>query len=239
MERLQKVMAKAGVASRRRSEELILRGHVEVDGKTVREMGIRIDPSVSEIRVFGKEISVKATREYLILNKPTGYLTTVKDPYNRPTVMQLVGDPEYGLFPVGRLDQNTTGLLILTNDGDLAYRLTHPKHKVAKVYEVEVRGIPDPKAIWRLRNGVLLEDGKTRPARVNIVKRGPISSILTITISEGKKRQVRRMCQAINHPVLKLNRQAVGPIELGDLKPGQWRYLEDRELAKLKDSVEL
>ena len=238
MERLQKVMAKAGVASRRRSEELILRGHVEIDGKIVREMGVKIDPTVNKISVFGKEISVKAPREYIILNKPSGYLTTVKDPYNRPTVMQLVGDPEYGLFPVGRLDQKTTGLLILTNDGDLAYRLTHPKHKVAKVYEVEVRGAPDPKAIWKLRNGVILEDGKTRPAEVSIINRGPGSSILTITIHEGKKRQVRRMCQAINHPVIKLNRLSIGPIELGDLESGHWRYLEANELAKLKDSLE-
>lgn len=239
MERLHKIMAKAGVASRRRSEELILRGHVEVDGKIVREMGLRVDPSVNKIKVFGRTLDISAPKEYIMINKPEGYLTTVRDPYNRPTVMQLVGGPEYGLFPIGRLDQKTTGLLILTNDGELAYRLTHPRYKVAKIYEAEVRGRPKPSSIWRLRNGVILEDGPTQPARVRIALRKEKTTLLEITIFEGRKRQIRRMCQAIGNPVVKLNRIAIGPVTLGDLNSGSWRHMTQKEVAHLKDSTDL
>jgi 23S rRNA pseudouridine2605 synthase len=237
-ERLHKVMARAGVASRRQSEELILRGQVSVNGRVVRELGVKVDPDTVVIEVMGKRVSPQAAKAYLVLNKPVGYLTTVTDPFGRPTVMSFVRDVEQNLFPVGRLDFNSEGLLLLTNDGDLAYRLTHPKHKMPKIYLVTVRGRPPSSAIWKLRQGVELEDGKTRPARVRILDKRPASTLLEISIGEGRKRQIRRMCQAIGYPVTKLKRIAVGPIALGDLKTGSVRRLSDQELADLKRAVE-
>lgn len=239
MERLHKVMAQAGVASRRRSEELILHGHVRVDGRVIREMGLKVDPKVNKIEVFGKTVNPRAPRNYILLFKPTGFLTTVTDPYKRPTVMELVGGPDVGIFPVGRLDQNTSGLLLLTNDGELAFRLTHPNYKVAKVYEVVVKGRPGSKAIWKIRNGMTLEDGPTQPARVRIISRQENATVLEITIFEGRKRQVRRMCQAIRHPVIKLKRVALGPLGLGELVAGQWRPLSSSEETLLKEAVGL
>lgn len=238
-ERLHKVMAKAGVASRRRSEELILRGMVTVDGQTVRELGVKVDPDVNLIEVMGKPIASKTPRSYLVLNKPKGYLTTVVDPFGRPTVMKLLAEEESTLFPVGRLDLNSEGLLILTNDGDLAYRLTHPKHKVQKTYLVVVRGLPNTEAVWKLRQGVQLEDGKTRPATVRIIERGVGKATLEIIIGEGRKRQIRRMCQAIGHQVLSLKRIAIGPVKLGDLRAGATRPLTRQELADLYQAVGL
>ncbi len=237
MERLQKIMARAGVASRRRSEELILHGQVRVDGRIVREMGLKVDPLLNKIEVFGKVIKPLAAREYIMLNKPTGCITTVIDPYKRQTVMELVGGGGVGLYPVGRLDQNTSGLLLLTNDGELAFHLTHPKHKVAKVYEVMVRGRPAPDDIWKLRNGVVLETGKTRPAKVRIKERRERTTIMELTIFEGKKRQIRRMCLAIGHPVAELKRLAVGPLNLGGLEVGRWRRLTKNEEVLLRDTV--
>lgn len=237
MERLHKIMAQAGVASRRRSEELILRGNVRVDGRVVREMGLKVDPQVNKVEVFGKLINPFAPRAYVMLHKPEGYLTTVTDPYKRPTVMQLVGGVESGLFPVGRLDQNSSGLLLLTNDGDLAFRLMHPRHKVAKIYEVVVRGVPSPEDVWTLRNGVTLADGLTQPARVRIIDRQKSATTLEITIFEGRKRQVRRMCQAIGHPVVNLKRLAIGPLKLGNLLSGQCRHLTQAEETLLKEAV--
>jgi len=238
-ERLHKVMAKAGVASRRRSEELILRGMVKVDGRIVRELGLKVDPNVNTIEVMGKPIVAEAPRSYLVMNKPKGYLTTVVDPFGRPTVMKLLAKDESTLFPVGRLDLNSEGLLLLTNDGDLAYRLTHPKHKVHKTYLVVVRGLPNTESIWKLRQGVELEDGKTRPATVRIIERGVGKALLEIVIGEGKKRQIRRMCQAIGHQVLSLQRVAIGPVKLGSLRPGQTRPLSSQELADLFQAVDL
>lgn len=237
VERLQKIMARAGVASRRRSEELILHGHVRVDGRVVREMGLKVDPLVNEIEVSGKVIKPQSPREYIILNKPTGYITTVIDPYKRPTVMDLVGGPDIGLYPVGRLDQNTSGLLLFTNDGDLAFHLTHPKYKVAKVYEVMVRGTPSPDDIWKLRNGIMLENSKTRPAKVRIKERRERTTLMELTIFEGKKRQIRRMCLAIGHPVAELKRLSIGPLKLGGLEAGHWRRLTKNEEVLLKDAV--
>jgi len=237
LERLQKVMARAGVASRRGSEELILHGQVRVDGRVVREMGFKVDPVVNKIEVFGKVIKPQAPREYIMLHKPTGCITTVIDPYKRPTVMELVGNLDIGLYPVGRLDQNTSGLLLLTNDGELAFHLTHPKYKVAKVYEVVVRGRPAPDDVWKLRNGVMLETGKTRPAKVRIKERRERTTLMELTIFEGKKRQIRRMCLAIGHPVTELKRLAVGPLKLGGLKAGQWRRLTKSEEILIKDAV--
>lgn len=236
-ERLHKIMAQAGVASRRRSEELILRGMVTVDGQVVRELGIKVDPKTCVIEVMGKPVNPGAQRAYLMLNKPKGYLTTVVDPFGRPTVMKLLPEGASSLFPVGRLDLNSEGLLLLTDDGDLAYRLTHPKHKVSKTYVVVVRGLPNTEAVWKLRQGVELEDGKTRPATVRIIERGVGKATLEITIGEGRKRQIRRMCQAVGHHVLSLKRVAIGPIKLGDLRPGRTRPLFPQELADLNQAV--
>ncbi len=238
-ERLQKVMARAGVASRRRSEEMILRGLVSVDGRVVRELGTKVDPQSSQIEVMGKEISLGSERSYIMLNKPSGYITTVIDPYKRPTVMKFVSQYDRNLFPVGRLDLDSEGLLLLTDDGELSFRLTHPRFKVSKEYLVIVRGRPRNDAIWRLRQGVELEDGKTRPAVVRISGKDSGRTTLEISISEGRKRQIRRMCRAIGHPVLKLRRTAVGPLKLGNLRPGESRPLTAIELAELKLAVEL
>jgi len=238
MERLQKVMAKAGVASRRHSEELILRGSVSVDGRVVREMGYKVDPLVSKIEVMGKVLDIRAPRSYIMLNKPTGVLTTVSDPFKRPTVMDFFGDDFVGIFPVGRLDQDTSGLLLMTNDGELAFRLTHPKHKIAKVYLARVKGPAKSDEVWSLRQGISLEDGPTQPARVRIISRGENTTDLEIAIFEGRKRQVRRMCQAIRHPVITLERLEIGPLKLGDLPPGQWRPLTEWEETLLKDATE-
>ena len=236
-ERLQKIMAHAGVASRRQSEELILRGLVTVDGKVVREMGVKVDPLVNSIEVMGEPILIEATRTYVVLNKPKGFLTTVSDPFGRPTVMKLLDTKEPNLFPVGRLDLNSEGLLLFTNDGDLAFRLTHPRHNILKTYEVIVRGLPNTAAIWMLRKGVFIEGGPTRPAVVRIKEKGAGRTKLEMTINEGRKRQVRRMCQAVGHQVLSLKRVLVGPIELKDLKPGESRHLTRQELADLNRAV--
>lgn len=236
-ERLHKVMARAGVASRRRSEELILRGVVSVDGRVVRELGVKVDPDACVIEVMGRPIKLGAQRNYLLLNKPRGYLTTVVDPFGRRTVMNLLPQGASGLFPVGRLDMDSEGLLIMTDDGDMAFRLTHPKHKVLKTYIVVVRGVPNNDTIWKLRRGVDLEDGPTKPATVRIIDRGAGKTTLEITIGEGRKRQIRRMCRAVGHQVVSLKRISIGPVNLGDLKPGQTRPLSSVELADLNLAV--
>ncbi len=238
-ERLQKVMARAGVASRRRSEEMILRGLVRVDGSIVRELGTKVDPLACRIEVMGQEIKLGSERTHIMLNKPPGYITTLVDPYNRPTVMELVKEHAGGLFPVGRLDLNSEGLLLLMDDGELSYRLTHPQFKVPKEYVVEVRGCPDNKAVWRLRQGVELDDGMTAPAVIRIRDKQRLLTTLEVTIAEGRKRQIRRMCQAIGHPVERLRRIAVGPLKLGQLPLGDSRPLTSAELALLKQAVGL
>lgn len=231
-------MSHSGVASRRKCEELILKGKVKVDGRVVRELGYKVDPEKNVIEVLGEVIDPKAPRRYLVLYKPKGYLTTMFDPFARPTVKDLLSQ-EKGVYPVGRLDFNSEGLLILTNDGELAFRLTHPKFKIAKIYEVLVKGCPSFEAIWRLRMGVNLEDGPTRPARVSIIERLDRECRLKITISEGRKRQVRRMCQAVGHPVINLKRVAIGPIKLNNLKEGEYRSLNEQEVNSLKTIVGL
>jgi len=238
-ERLQKVMARAGAASRRHSEELILRGHVKVDGRVIRELGYKVDPLNSNIEVMGRRLELRKRRQYVILNKPRGYLTTVRDPFGRQTVMELISEELRCLYPVGRLDLNSEGLLLLTNDGELAFRLTHPKHKVAKRYAVEVKGRPAPKALWTLRQGVMLDDGLTNPTTVRVVERRENATVLEIVLSEGRKRQLRRMCQAVGHHVLNLQRSAIGPLNLSDLQSGRFRILSQREIAELRTAVDL
>ena len=237
-ERLQKVLSQAGVASRRASERLMLEGRVTVNGVTVRELGAKADPAEDDIRVDGRRIKTVERHRYVLLNKPRGYVTTRSDPQRRPTVLDLLGGVREYLYPVGRLDFDSEGLLILTNDGDLAARLTHPRHGVARVYEARVLGVPDDHDLKRLSRGILIDGRPTGPAHVVLTRGGgrrePGSALLTITIHEGRNRQVRRMCEAIGHPVTHLKRVAIGPIRDARLKLGQWRELSEDEVRKLK-----
>jgi 23S rRNA pseudouridine2605 synthase len=235
VDRLQKILSQAGVASRRASEQLMLEGRVTVNGTTVRELGTKADPASDDIRVDGRRVKLPERHRYVLLNKPRGYVTTRSDPHKRPTVIDLIGAREY-IYPVGRLDFDSEGLLILTNDGDLAARLTHPSHGVNRVYEARVRGIPDAHDLQRLSRGIVIEGRRTEPARVELLpgKRNDTHATLRVTIHEGRNRQVRNMCEAIGHPVDRLRRVAIGPIRDSRLKPGQWRELTREEVLKLK-----
>jgi 23S rRNA pseudouridine2605 synthase len=239
MIRLQKILSAAGVASRRASEQMILEGRVMVNGATVHELGTKADPSKDVIKVDGRRIKTDVTHRYIVLYKPKGYVTTRKDPEGRRTVMDLIGEGAY-IYPVGRLDYDSEGLLLMMTDGDLAARLMHPRHEVDKVYEVIVMGTPDARAIEKLRKGVYIEGGRTSPADVHVegtVKGARPTTKLTITIREGRNRQIRKMCSAVGLPVRDLRRVRMGPIGLGRLKPGQWRDLSTREVADLKRSA--
>ncbi|WP_335876845.1 pseudouridine synthase [Anoxybacter fermentans] len=226
-------MARAGVASRRKSEKLIIEGKVKVNGKVVKELGVKVDPEKDIIEVNGKPIK-KEKPVYIMLNKPAGYITTMDDPFDRPIVLELVKDIPQRLHSVGRLDCDTEGLLLLTNDGSLTYALTHPSHQIDKVYLVKVKGSIDSEAIEKLEKGIELEDGMTAPARVELIKRKKNYSVIKMTIHEGRKRQVRRMMDAVGYPVLKLKRIKLGPLTLGDLKPGKYRHLSQKEIKVLK-----
>jgi pseudouridine synthase len=234
MERLQKILSQAGVASRRASEQLMLDGRVTVNGEAVRELGSKADPGHDDIRVDGRRIKLPEHHIYLLLNKPSGYVTTRSDPQRRPTVLDLLIGVRAYVYPVGRLDFESEGLLILTNDGDLAARLTHPSHGVARVYDARVLGVPDDRDVDRLSRGVLVEGQRTGPAEVERRHVTGDRTILRMTLREGRNRQVRKMCEAIGHPVEHLRRIAIGPLQDTRLKPGQWRPLSLEELAKLK-----
>src|SRR5262245_58666746 len=241
MERLQKILSQAGVASRRASEQLMLDGRVTVNGVTVRELGTKADPAHDDIRVDGRRIAVVTRHRYLLLHKPRGYVTTRSDPQRRPTVIDLLHGVREYVYPVGRLDFDSEGLLLLTNDGDLAARLTHPRHGVARVYEARVLGIPDQHDLDRLSRGVVLDGRRTEPADVKLLPRGRevANSTLTITIREGRNRQVRNMCDAVGHPVTHLKRVAIGPLKDARLKVGQWRELTANEVARLRNAAAL
>jgi 23S rRNA pseudouridine2605 synthase len=237
-QRLQKILAAAGYGSRRACEEIIRQGRVEVNGQVVTEMGTKVDPHRDEIRVDGTPISGPEEKVYLILHKPPGYISTVHDPRGRPTILDLV--PHRGrLYPVGRLDAESEGLLLLTNDGQLTHRLTHPRYEHEKEYLVLVDGHPSETVLSQLRRGVNLEEGRTAPAKVSRASRKegletpPGTTWLRMVIHEGRKRQIRRMCAAVGHPVQRLIRVRMGPLRLGTLKPGQWRPVTARELGEL------
>jgi 23S rRNA pseudouridine2605 synthase len=230
-ERLQKALARAGLGSRRMAEILIEAGRVTIDGR-VAELGNRVDADTQEIRVDGKLVPAAPSAVYFLLNKPTGVITTADDPHGRPTVVEMI-DTEVRIFPIGRLDMATEGLLILTNDGRLAHLLTHPSVGIEKEYLVRVEGDPSPSSIRRLREGIELEDGVTAPAQVSRVSDG----VLRIVIHEGKNRQVRRMCEAIGHEVIRLVRTRIGPIHDAKLTPGAARPLTVGEVRKLMDAV--
>lgn len=251
-QRLQKILSAAGVASRRTAEVLIEQGRVSVNGRAVTELGSKADPDRDDIRVDGRRVKVgrAVVPRYLLLNKPAGVVTTRSDPHRRRTVMDLLGGEGAGLYPVGRLDYDSEGLLILTNDGDLAARLTHPRHEVAKTYHAVLLGVPDARDLDRLTRGLLLESAgqsqpagarreRTAPAEVRVLKayadpRGRDRALLEITLREGRNRQVRRMCDAIGHPVESLKRVRIGPLTDASLKPGAWRPLTAREVAALR-----
>lgn len=232
-ERLQKYLAAAGVASRRASEILIKEGRVSVNGKVIRELGTKVIPGKDKIMVDGKQVQQAEQLVYLLMNKPAGYLTTVKDTHDRLTVMDLIKDVPERVFPVGRLDYETEGLLLLTNDGEFAYRMTHPKFKLVKTYVAVVQSKLTKERLELLRNGVTLEDGKTAPAEVRILRQENHKTVVEISIHEGKNRQVRRMFKAVKNPVLELKRVSVGPLTLKGVNPGEYRRLTVDELHKL------
>ncbi|HEX6596444.1 MAG TPA: pseudouridine synthase [Acidimicrobiales bacterium] len=230
-ERLQKVLAAAGLGSRRVCEELIADGRVTVNGE-VAVLGRRVDPETTRIEVDGVPVAVRPGLVYYLLNKPRGTVTTASDPEGRQTVLELV-PPEPRVFPVGRLDADTEGLLLLTNDGDLAHRLTHPSFGIEKEYLAEIEGQPTAGELRRLRTGIDLEDGRTAPARASLVQ----DRALRLVIHEGRNRQVRRMCAAIGHPVLRLVRVRIGPLADRDLPPGRYRALTREEVQALQAAV--
>jgi 23S rRNA pseudouridine2605 synthase len=232
-ERLQKILAKAGLASRRAAETMITEGRVMVNGKVVTELGTKADPEADKITLDGKPVSVSKKRVYLLLNKPAGYVTTLADPGGRPVVTELVKDIKERLFPVGRLDFNTEGLLLLTNDGEWANTLAHPSHEVEKEYLVKIRGDLSADKIAQLCEGIKLEDGWTAPAKVDIIRVLEKNVWFTIVIHEGRYRQVRRMCEALGLPLVKLKRVRYGNILLGELKSGEYRLLEPAEVKTL------
>jgi pseudouridine synthase len=240
-QRLQKILSAAGVASRRAAEDYIRQARVSVNGETVTALGTKADPDADDIRVDGRRLKAPARRRYILLYKPRGYITSRSDPQQRPTVLDLLtrgGVREY-VYPVGRLDYESEGLLLLTSDGDLAARLTHPSHGVAREYEARVRGVPDRQALQRLSRGVMLDGRSTAPAEIalrTVVEppAGGPQAVLAITIREGRKRQVRRMCEAVGHPVVRLRRVRIGPITDPNIRPGEFRDLTPREIAALK-----
>ena len=232
-ERLQKLIAACGLASRREAERWIESGRVAVDGR-VATLGDKADPAVEVVTVDGRPIGKTEQRLTLLLNKPVGYVTTMSDPQGRPVVSDLLTDVPERVVPVGRLDLTTEGLLLMTNDGELAQQLAHPRYHVEKTYLARVHGLVDAAALEKLATGVQLEDGLTAPARVRLVRTTRTNSWLELTLHEGRNRQVRRMCEALGFPVSRLKRIAYAFLREGDLKPGQYRRLSPREVQRLK-----
>ena len=230
-ERLQKVLAHAGLGSRRSVEELIAAGRVKVNGRRA-VLGARVDPSKDRVEVDGSGVPLQVHLLHYLLNKPEGVVSTASDPEGRPTVLELLDVPGR-VWPVGRLDTDSEGLLLVTNDGDLTHRLTHPSYEIPKTYLVEVKGSVGSRAIKDLIGGVELEEGRTKRAKVDLVERTAGGTLLEMTISEGRNRQIRRMCEAVGHPVRRLVRVSVGPVQLGRLKPGTFRRLSPEEVRAL------
>ena len=239
-ERLQKILSAAGVASRRAAEEYITGGRVTVNGSTVTELGTKADPRTDDIRVDGRRIKPATRRLYILMYKPRGYITSRSDPQGRPTVIDLLakgGIRDY-VYPVGRLDFDSEGLLLLTSDGDLAARLTHPSHEVEREYHARIRGVPDRHTIERLAKGIMIDGRKTSAAQVTLLKAidatDGTDSVLSIVLHEGRNRQVRRMCEAVGHPVVRLRRVRIGPITDERIRPGEFRELDASEIAALR-----
>jgi len=244
-QRLQKILSAAGIASRRAAEDYIVQGRVSVNGQTVTALGSKADPDTDDIRVDGRRIKTAQRRLYILMYKPRGYITSRSDPQRRPTVIDLLtkgGVRDY-VYPVGRLDYESEGLLLLTSDGDLAARLTHASHGIAREYQARVRGVPDRHAMERLAQGVVIDGRKTAPAEIELQKvtegSDGAQAILSIVIREGRNRQVRKMCEAIGHPVVRLRRVRIGPIADEHIRPGEFRELDVREVAALQRAAAL
>ena len=238
--RLQKFLARAGVARRRGSENLMTAGRVCVNGQVATELGTKVDPRVDTVTVDGRKVSLADGSVTLMLHKPAGVITTMSDPHGRPTVADLVPHDSYpGLFPIGRLDFDTTGLLLFSTDGELGNGLLHPRRHVDKTYEAIVDGVMTEREARLLREGVMLDDGLTLPAQVEVLEAVSGRSRVAITIHEGRKRQVRRMCGFVGHPVIALHRKSFGPLELEGLAEGSWRLLDAREVEALRRAAAL
>jgi 23S rRNA pseudouridine2605 synthase len=231
--RLQKYLAQCGVCSRRKAEELIAAGRITVDGITVTAQGMCVDPSRQQVACDGKKLGDKEQPVYYLLNKPKGYVTTLHDPQGRPTVVSLLSHLSARLFPVGRLDLDTEGALLLTNDGNLAQRIQHPSHNINKTYEALVTGYPLRQALLQLEKGIVIEGRKTAPAKCQVLRNNGSTSLIKITIHEGRKRQVKKMFQAIGHPVIALKRTAYGKLTLGKLPSGHFKQLNPADLKKI------
>ncbi|MBT8328100.1 MAG: rRNA pseudouridine synthase [Desulfofustis sp.] len=231
--RLHKYLAECGIASRRKAEQLISQGDVSVDGKTITEMGFKLDPVQQKVLFRGELVVPKKTHTYILLNKPKGYVTTMSDPQGRPIVTSLLKDIEVRVFPVGRLDIDTEGALLLTDDGDLAHKILHPRHENTKTYEALVRGFVNQGNIRKLEQGIEIDGRKTWPATISKVKKQGAACRLVISIHEGRKRQIRKMFSAIGHPVINLKRIAYGKLQLGSLKSGAYRILTSEEIKKV------
>lgn len=232
-QRVQKILATRGIASRRKAEEMIIAGRVTVNGKTA-VIGMKADHERDHIKLDGKLITEQEPKVYLIFNKPRGVITSISDPEGRRTIMDFLKNVKWRVFPVGRLDYDTEGLILLTNDGELANSLMHPSKKIPKVYLAKVMGLIDNESISRLTKGIMLDEGMTSPAKIRRINNTHNNSWLEITIYEGRKRQVRRMFESVGHPVLRLKRIAINRIYLGDLRAGDFRYLSVEEIKHLK-----
>lgn len=237
--RLNKFLSQRGVASRRQADCLIAEGRVSVNGQVVEELGYKIDDQKDLVKVDGKKIKKERKFVYIMLNKPPGYLVTLQDPFRRQTVRSLIPSLKDRVFPVGRLDCESQGLLLLTNDGELAFRLTHPRYEVKKTYLVEVEGEVLASEIAALEKGIFLERKRTSPAHAAILEASPKRSLLKIEIHEGRKREIRKMCETIGHDVLKLERVSFAGLTLIDLPLGKWRFLHKREIAAIKKQAGL
>ena len=241
--RLQKILSSAGVASRRAAETMIVEGRVTVNGETVTELGTKADPDRDDVRVDGRRVRIDTHRRYILMYKPRGYITSRSDPQQRPTVIDLLakgGVKDY-VYPVGRLDYDSEGLLLLTSDGDLAAKLTHPRHGIAREYQVRVRGVPDRHTLERLSRGIVIEGRRTEPARVSIDRildtGHGAEAVLAFVIHEGRNRQVRNMCDAVGHPVVRLRRVRIGPVVDDRIRPGEFRDLLPDEVALLRKAA--
>ncbi len=236
-ERLQKVLARCGVASRRASEELVLAGRVEVNGRLVRTLGVKVDPDIDKIRVDGKLIRPPLSKVYYLLNKPPRVISSCHDPQGRTTVLDLLPGVKERVYPVGRLDYDSEGLVFLTNDGDTTLVFSHPRYQVRKSYLVKVQGVVERRTLTRLCRGIRLPDGWTAPARAELVDRLPDSTLLVLEIHEGRNRQIRRMCDAVGHAVISLKRFRMGPLDLEGLGQGEYRRLGPGEVRQLLEFV--
>ena len=235
--RLQKFLANSGICSRRAAEKLIIDGKISVNGIVVTELGTKVQPEKDIIEYNGKKVNVQEKRVYILLNKPIGYVTTVKEQFGRPTVMDLIKDVGVNVVPVGRLDMYTSGAIILTNDGDFVYTVTHPKNEIEKAYNATVKGIFTNEDAKKIENGVKIEDYVSGKAKVKILKIDETKNIsrVQITIHEGKNREVRKMCESVGKPVISLHRTRIGNVNVKDLKLGTWRFLKEAEIDELKN----